>query len=97
VDKICSIEQVRLNGDPIKRFDGCLNFSFTGVGSDGLMISLKKFAVSSGSACSSESLEPSYVLRALNLDTATANSAIRIGLNRFTREWEVVSFFQAIT
>jgi cysteine desulfurase len=66
-----------------------LNFSFAYVEGESLLMALKNIAVSSGSACTSASLEPSYVLRALGADDEMAHSSIRFGIGRFTTEGEV--------
>ena len=65
------------------------NLSFLGVDSESLMSALRNLAVSSGSACTSASIEPSYVLRAIGLDDATAHASLRFGLGRFTTAEEV--------
>jgi cysteine desulfurase len=78
-----------LNGDHEKRIPGNLNISFAFVEGEGLMMGIKDLAVSSGSACTSASLEPSYVLRALGLDDDLAHTSLRIGFGRFTTEEEV--------
>ena len=78
-----------LNGDPSCRVPGNLNLGFPGIDGDRLIGELKDLAVSSGSACSSATLEPSYVLRALGLDEAQARASLRVGLGRFTTETEV--------
>jgi cysteine desulfurase len=83
------IPQVVLNGDPDARYVGNLNFSFSYVEGESLLMALKNIAVSSGSACTSASLEPSYVLRALGADDEMAHSSIRFGIGRFTTEGEV--------
>jgi cysteine desulfurase len=85
------IPQVTRNGDPdpANNYHGCLNYSFAYVEGESLLMSLKNIAVSSGSACTSASLEPSYVLRALGLDDELAHSSLRFGLGRFTTEQEV--------
>lgn len=69
---------------PLKWFPGCLNLSFPHVEGEGLLMKLKNVALSSGSACTSASLEPSYVLRALGNSDELAHSSIRFGLGRFT-------------
>ncbi|HVU03717.1 MAG TPA: aminotransferase class V-fold PLP-dependent enzyme [Polyangiaceae bacterium] len=78
-----------LNGDREARLAGNLNVSFEGVSSDALIPKLPGLAVSSGSACTSASLEPSYVLRALGLSDERARSSIRFGVSRFTTEAEI--------
>ena len=80
---------VHLNGDAERRIPGNLNLSFADVDSEGLMAGIKDLAVSSGSACTSASVEPSYVLRAIGLDDGLARGAIRIGFGRFTTEDDV--------
>ena len=84
-----SLEQVTLNGDEEHRLDGNLNLSFSFVEGEGLMMAIKDVAVSSGSACTSASLEPSYVLKAMGLDEELAHSSLRFGLGRFNTEAEV--------
>nr|CRH04276.1 Cysteine desulfurase (Nitrogenase metalloclusters biosynthesis protein nifS) [Candidatus Magnetococcus massalia] len=79
----------RLNGSLDHRVAGNLNMSFEYVEGESMMMAINKVAVSSGSACTSASLEPSYVLRALGLDDAQAHTSIRFGLGRFTTEEEV--------
>ncbi|GMI57132.1 hypothetical protein ScalyP_jg834 [Parmales sp. scaly parma] len=83
------ISEVTLNGDPTLRYPGCLNMSFAYVEGESLLMALKNVAVSSGSACTSASLEPSYVLRALGVDDELAHSSLRFGIGRFTTEEEV--------
>jgi cysteine desulfurase len=78
-----------LNGHPTERLPGNANISFAYVEGEGLMMGIKDVAVSSGSACTSASLEPSYVLRALGVGDELAHSSIRFGLGRFTTEEEV--------
>eukprot|EP00285_Hemiselmis_virescens_P000104 CAMPEP_0173379136 /NCGR_PEP_ID=MMETSP1356-20130122/2188_1 /TAXON_ID=77927 ORGANISM="Hemiselmis virescens, Strain PCC157" /NCGR_SAMPLE_ID=MMETSP1356 /ASSEMBLY_ACC=CAM_ASM_000847 /LENGTH=462 /DNA_ID=CAMNT_0014332421 /DNA_START=49 /DNA_END=1437 /DNA_ORIENTATION=- len=84
-----AVPEVFLNGDPEKRYPGNLNLSFAYVEGESLLMALKEIAVSSGSACTSASLEPSYVLRALSVDEDLAHSSIRFGIGRFTTEAEV--------
>jgi len=84
-----SIEGVLVNGDLERRHPGNLNVSFAGVRSDALMGALHDVAVSSGSACTSASLEPSYVLRAMGIDEERAAGSIRFGVGRFTTEDEI--------
>lgn len=83
------IPEVTRNGDPEHNYEGCLNYSFAYVEGESLLMALKNIAVSSGSACTSASLEPSYVLRALGVDDELAHSSIRFGIGRFTSEQEV--------
>src|SRR5262249_49959262 len=80
---------VDVNGSLEHRRPGNLNISFNFVEGEGLMMAIKDVAVSSGSACTSASLEPSYVLRALGVGDELAHSSIRFGLGRFNTEEEV--------
>ncbi|WP_448245818.1 IscS subfamily cysteine desulfurase [Thalassotalea agariperforans] len=84
-----TMEQVFVNGDFDTRYPGNLNVSFNFVEGESLIMALKDLAVSSGSACTSASLEPSYVLRALGLNDEMAHSSIRFSFGRFTTEEEV--------
>ncbi|QUM86454.1 MULTISPECIES: IscS subfamily cysteine desulfurase [unclassified Moritella] len=86
---IAGIEEVYLNGHAEQRIVSNLNVSFNFVEGESLMMALKDLAVSSGSACTSASLEPSYVLRALGLNDEMAHSSIRFSFGRFTTEEEV--------
>jgi cysteine desulfurase len=83
------IEEVYVNGDMEHRIAGNLNISFNYVEGESLIMALKDIAVSSGSACTSASLEPSYVLRALGRNDELAHSSIRFTLGRFTTEEDV--------
>jgi len=83
------MEEVQLNGDPIHHVPGILNVSFNYVEGESLVMALKDLAVSSGSACTSASLEPSYVLRALGLSDELAHSSIRFSMGRFTTAEEI--------
>lgn len=77
------------NGDPDHSYPGCVNLSFAFVEGESLLMALKDVALSSGSACTSASLEPSYVLRAIGADEELAHSSIRFGIGRFTTEEEI--------
>jgi cysteine desulfurase len=83
------LDEVFLNGDLEQRIPGNLNISFAYVEGEGLMMGVNDLAVSSGSACTSASLEPSYVLRALGVEEELAHTSLRIGFGRFTTEEEV--------
>ncbi|WP_372861195.1 IscS subfamily cysteine desulfurase [Spongiibacter sp.] len=88
-DALKDIEQVHVNGSLEQRLPGNLNISLAFVEGESLIMSLKDLAVSSGSACTSASLEPSYVLRALGLNDELAHSSLRFSFGRFTTEEEV--------
>ncbi|MGX6960674.1 MAG: IscS subfamily cysteine desulfurase [Rickettsia endosymbiont of Pentastiridius leporinus] len=83
------ISEVYLNGDENQRHKGNLNLSFAGVEGESIILAIKDLAVSSGSACTSASLEPSYVLRAMGIGEELAHTSIRFGIGRFTTEQEV--------
>ena len=95
------LTDIHINGDEHHRIPGNLNISFAFVEGESLMMSIKDLAVSSGSACTSASLEPSYVLRALGVEDELAHTSLRIGFGRFTTEDEVrqaaASLIQAVT
>ena len=84
-----SAEEIYLNGDREKRYPGNVNLSFAYIEGESMILAIKDLAVSSGSACTSSSLEPSYVLRALGVGEAMAHTSIRFGFNKFTTEAEV--------
>lgn len=87
---LLQIKGTVINGDVQHRLPGTTNLSFDGADSEGLLMALSKnVALSSGSACTSGSLEPSYVLKALGLSDEAAHSALRFGIGRFTTEEEV--------
>jgi cysteine desulfurase len=88
-DGIKDIEEVHINGDVDARLPGAMNVSIAFVDGESLIMSLKDLAVSSGSACTSASLEPSYVLRALGLKDELAHSSLRFAFGRFTTEEDV--------
>lgn len=83
------LDGVVVNGSEEHRYAGNLNLSFAYVEGESLLMGLKEVAVSSGSACTSASLEPSYVLRALGVDEDMAHTSIRFGIGRFTTEGEI--------
>jgi len=83
------LDHVEVNGHPSERLPGNMNLSFGFVEGEGLMMGIKDIAVSSGSACTSASLEPSYVLKALGADDERAHSSIRFGIGRFNTEEEI--------
>ena len=89
LSKINDLEEVHINGDLENRVPGNLNVSFNFVEGESLIMALKDLAVSSGSACTSASLEPSYVLRALGRSDELAHSSLRFTFGRFTTEEEV--------
>jgi cysteine desulfurase len=86
---LLELEESYLNGNRENRLPHVANISFKYVEGEGLMMAMKDLAVSSGSACTSASLEPSYVLKSLGLSDDLAHSSIRFGLGRFTTEEEV--------
>lgn len=86
---LSQIEEVHLNGDLKQRVPHNLNVSFNFVEGESLIMALKELAVSSGSACTSASLEPSYVLRALGRSDELAHSSIRFSIGRFTTEQDI--------
>jgi cysteine desulfurase len=88
-NELKDVEEIYLNGDLNSRIPGNLNVSFNYVEGESLIMAIKDIAVSSGSACTSASLEPSYVLRALGRDDELAHSSIRITIGRYTTEEEV--------
>jgi cysteine desulfurase len=84
-----NIPDIYLNGDEFLRYPGNINISFAYIEGESLMMAIKDLAVSSGSACTSASLEPSYVLKALGVKDEMAHSSIRFGIGRFTTEAEI--------
>lgn len=86
---LTELSGVHLNGDSDNRVAGVLNVGFSGVDGEVLLMSLSDIAVSSGSACTSASLEPSYVLRTIGLADDLAHSSLRLSIGRFTTEEEV--------
>ncbi|KAK0635167.1 pyridoxal phosphate-dependent transferase [Bombardia bombarda] len=94
---LLSMEHTSQNGDPDHFYPGCVNVSFAYVEGESLLMALKDIALSSGSACTSASLEPSYVLRALGNSDESAHSSIRFGIGRFTTEQEIDYVLKAVT
>lgn len=86
---ISEIPHIFLNGDKNNRFPGNLNFSFAAIEGESMIMAIKDLAVSSGSACTSSSLEPSYVLHALGLSDDLAHTSIRFGIGKFTTIEEI--------
>ncbi len=84
-----NIKDIYLNGDGKQRIAGNLNISFAYIEGESLIMAIRDLAVSSGSACTSASLEPSYVLRALGVEEELAHTSIRFGIGRFTTEEEI--------
>lgn len=82
-------DHIELNGDEKQRYPGNVNVSFAFIEGESLLMALNTVALSSGSACTSESLEPSYVLKALGVDEELAHTSLRFGIGRFTTEEEV--------
>lgn len=83
------LDEVYLNGHPTERLPNNLNVSFAYVEGEALMMALKEIAVSSGSACTSASLEPSYVLKAMGVGEELAHTSLRFGISRFTTQEEI--------
>jgi cysteine desulfurase len=96
LDGLLSMEHTILNGDPDRHYPGCVNVSFAYIEGESLLMALKDVALSSGSACTSASLEPSYVLRALGNSDENAHSSIRFGIGRFTTEAEIDYVLRAV-
>ncbi|KAI1446242.1 cysteine desulfurase [Annulohypoxylon stygium] len=93
---LLALEHTNQNGDPDRFYPGCVNVSFAYVEGESLLMALKDIALSSGSACTSASLEPSYVLRALGNSDESAHSSIRFGIGRFTTEAEIDYVLKAV-
>jgi len=94
---LLQVEESYLNGNKNNRLPHTSNISFKYVEGEGLMMGIKDIAVSSGSACTSASLEPSYVLKSLGLDDELAHSSLRFGLGRFTTEEEIDFTIDCVT
>jgi cysteine desulfurase len=94
---LAQLDDIRINGDPVKRLPGNLNMSFAYVEGESLMMGLKEISVSTGSACTSASLEPSYVLKAIGLEDSLAHASIRFGLGRFNTVEEIDYTIQRVS
>ena len=94
---LLTLEESYLNGSKEHRLPHTTNISFKYVEGEGLMMAIKDIAVSSGSACTSASLEPSYVLKSLGLDDELAHSSLRFGLSRYTTEQEIDFTIKCVT
>ena len=90
------IDLIYLNGHPTQRLPGNLNLSFEFVESQSVLLGLKDIALSSGSACNSDSIEPSYVLRAMGIKDELALGAIRFGLGRHNTKAEVATVVECV-
>ncbi|XYP32451.1 IscS subfamily cysteine desulfurase [Zavarzinia sp. CC-PAN008] len=90
------LKDVFLNGDETHRYPGNVNLSFAYVEGESMIMAIRDLAVSSGSACTSASLEPSYVLRSLGVDEELAHTSIRFGIGRFTTEAEIDYAVEAV-
>jgi cysteine sulfinate desulfinase/cysteine desulfurase-like protein len=96
LEGLLAMEHTTLNGDRERHYPGCVNVSFAYVEGESLLMALKDIALSSGSACTSSSLEPSYVLRALGSSDESAHSSIRFGIGRFTTDAEIDYVLKAV-
>lgn len=94
---VANIKDVFVNGDVEQRIPGNLNLSFAYIEGESMIMAIRDLAVSSGSACTSASLEPSYVLRALGVDEELAHTSIRFGIGRFTTEEEIDHAVKVVT
>ena len=92
-----ALGDVHLNGDRQRRLPGIVNLSFGGVDGEALLLALKDVAVSTGSACTSASMEPSYVLRGMGLGADLAQAALRFSLGRFTTEADIDNAIEAVS
>ena len=91
------VPDVYLNGDREHRIPGCINLSFAYIEGESMIMAIKNLAVSSGSACTSSSLEPSYVLRSIGVGEELAHTSIRFGIGRFTTEAEIDEAIKIVT
>lgn len=92
-----NVPDVFMNGDRQQRYPGCINLSFAYIEGESMIMAIKRLAVSSGSACTSSSLEPSYVLRAIGVGEDLAHTSIRFGIGRFTTDEEVDEAINIVT
>lgn len=95
-DGIRHLPNIKLNGHERMRIAGNLNISFIGISGDSLLFALNELAVSTTSACSSASIQPSYVLRAIGLTDEEAQSSIRLSIGRFTSEEQIIKAIDII-
>jgi cysteine desulfurase len=95
-EALADLDGIAQNGDPAHRVAGALNLRFAGVEGESMIMAMKDLAVSSGSACTSASLEPSHVLRAIGLDDALAHGSLRFSLGRYSTEEEVAVASDAV-
>lgn len=91
------VPDVYLNGDREQRWPGCINISFAYIEGESMIMAIKNLAVSSGSACTSASLEPSYVLRSIGVGEELAHTSIRFGIGRFTTDAEIDEAIRIVT
>jgi cysteine desulfurase len=91
------VPDVFLNGDREQRIPGCINLSFAYIEGESMLMAIKNLACSSGSACTSASLEPSYVLRSIGVGEELAHTSIRFGIGRFTTEAEIDEAIRIVT
>ncbi len=94
---LSALPNSQLNGHPTQRVAGNLNVSFTGIDGESLIMALNTIAVSSGSACTSASMEPSYVLRAIGCDAETAHSGLRFSVGRYTSDEDIDQAIEKVT
>lgn len=90
------VPEVVVNGSQTSRWFGCINISFDSVEGESLMAKIPQYAVSSGSACTSASLEPSYVLKAIGVSDELAHTSLRIGISKFTTKQDIDGFVEQV-
>jgi len=96
VEEVCQLEGVHINGELATSVDGIVNIQFDYVDSETLLMALKNIAISSGSACTSASIEPSYVLKTIGLSDQQAHSSLRFSFGRFTTEKDVLDAVEIV-